>query len=401
VSCVSEGPPLSQLLLRAGLERKGVRLLDGVSPDPGAVFGRIQKAVRGRRFDAVILVGPGMVSRWARPLRLLIPRQVMFHFFPDASTLTDPLERFSVSARQGVKSKWRDLLSLADGVWARSGREAERLARCFRLDPARLEALPASWDSRAERWVAAAMARRSGLRKALSKAVAAAVLDATAAEAEELRGAVARVTGRRPGLAVLDGAGGVRALNRFLDGRAWTYALICLHPMVPSENLVRTLLEGMHVLPYAGAAVPVDFSAVRGRGGGALPVKEGLFAAAWAMQNKGNWHEVDYVSHCCCLVLRRDAWEECGRLDERFCRTEPAWTDYFLRLQQAGRPVLLAQDALARCRSRGPDPQAGVEDRDLLIEKWCKGSLKLMESLLTSLEPDGYRSVSKKIEESV
>ncbi|OGR56778.1 MAG: hypothetical protein A2X36_04255 [Elusimicrobia bacterium GWA2_69_24] len=411
VSCVTHSPPVSSQILKASLERKGVELLGEVRPDDAAFFGRIQQAVRGRHFDAAILVGPQVAGRWARPLRLLIPRQLLFCHFPNAAAVLQPIERFSASARQGVKAGWRNLLSLADGVWLSSEAERAAVQRGLSLGEGRLEVLPAASGAALGDWVRGRVRRGSAVRRSPAARVRIVGAGLSAADGAELSASVQSVTGVRSSLALLseNGEGGVvRRLNAALSRPGWDYAWVFLHPVASPGNLLRTLLEGMQVLSYAGAAVPLDAAAVKRGLEGSLPMKESLFAAAWAMRNKGSWHEVDYVSHSCCFLLRRSAWEAAGLLDERFHGAEPAWKDYFLRLQQSGRPVLLAQDALALCRGGGADsvlsgerrPAGSCEDggpmaaadRDLLVEKWCKGSLKLMESLLTSLEPEGYRS---------
>ena len=105
---------------------------------------------------------------------------------------------------------------------------------------------------------------------------------------------------------------------------------------------------------------------------------------------------MDYLTHICCILIRRQALEGAGALDERFRDLDAAWMDYCLRLQLAGTPVFLAQDALAFCKAGGPRDRSAWRlsssaDKELLIGKWSGLSLRFMESLALAAEPKGYR----------
>ncbi len=400
VSCLAELPPVSTQILQAGLASRGVRLLKETAPDAKVLGERIRGALRGRRFDAVIVAGGPTIGRWLRTLRLLIPHQALLCFIPEAEALVRSLERFSSSVRQGQRSKWRNLLSLADRIWVASRLDGARLTRAFALDPARLEAVAELPVGSSRRFFSYLSKRAIPLRSPV-RSVGVIAPRSRGREAERMRRAVEMATGRRPTLALVPGAeeGGVPALNRALAGARAEYRWIYAHPFAPSDSLLRPLLEGMRLLPYAGAVVPMDGSRVLASGPGSS-LGAGMFAAAWALKNKGDWHEIDQPPHLCCILLRRRAFEAVGLLDERFHSPAFAWADYCLRLQQAGHPVFLAADALAACLRprkaanpgrRLPAAPQHVDDRDMLIEKWCKGSLKFMESVLTSLEPEGCR----------
>ncbi len=398
IRCLAQSPPVSWRTLKAALAVNRVDLqADWVAR--GDFFDRIRNAVRERDFSAIILAGSDMVERWLQPLRMLAPHQIILCYLPDPSALLAPAGRSGAQSIQDPRTRWGRLLSFADGVWVESRAQALDLQRKgVALDAGKISAVPMRfWNARE---LSAVLAAVSKSRKTRARSIEVAALGFSRQEAVMLRRSAGKVVGRLPSLELVvpddERENGVLALNHALRKLRAESIWLCVHPFKPSENLFRTLWEGMRVLPFAGGAAPVDCA----RRPGAKPrLKDDLFAAAWAMGHKGDWHEVDHLSHFCCLVLRRRAVEAAGLLDERFLDPQYALIDYCLRLQHAGFPVYQARDALAFCQGgRGPvrsngRSRSGADDeqRELLIEKWSKGSLKLMESLVTALEPRGYR----------
>ncbi|MDX6769550.1 MAG: hypothetical protein SF051_08465, partial [Elusimicrobiota bacterium] len=142
----------------------------------------------------------------------------------------------------------------------------------------------------------------------------------------------------------------------------------------------RTLAEGLAARPYAGGAAPrTDPGAISGD-----PVRR----AVWTLHRKGDWREDDHRSPLPGVMLRLDALDAAGRLDERFDTLHAALLDLSLRLRLAGRPLFRARDAMV------PNPALAaptLADRDLLTDKWSVGALRLLESLAVAQEPPGYR----------
>ena len=350
VQCLAEAPPLSWGTLKAALAVGGVDLQADWAAPQGDFFARVRAAVRGRDFSAILVCGAGPAERWLQPLRMLVPGRPLVCHLPDPGALP-------VSGEG--RTRWKRLLSFADAVWTEEPADALRLHRAGLI----LDGGPRSVCA-VRRWtpggLAAAVDALARRRSAAGSSVSVAAPD----------------------------CGGVAGINRVLRALKSDFAWVCAHPFRPSENLLRTLREGMRVLPFAGGAVPVDCA----RKPGARPrMREDLFAAAWSLGRKGDWHEVDHLSHFCCLLLRRRAVEAAGLLDERFEDPQHALLDYCLRLQQEGWPVYQARDALVFCRQGRAAPDGAERDRELLVEKWSKGSLRLMEALATALEPRGYR----------
>jgi hypothetical protein len=361
VQCLSEAPPLSWGTLKAALAVGGVDLRSDWAAPQDDFFARVRAAVRGRDFSALIVAGAGPAERWLQPLRMLVPGRPIVCYLPDASGV--------LAAAGDGRTRWKRLLSFADAVWVEEPADALRLHRAGLILDGGPRLVCAT-----RRWTGPALAESLDTLARRRRAPAA--------------GRLPRTEGRG------SQAPGVAQLNRTLRGARCGLVWVCAHAFRPSENLFRTLWEGMAVLPFAGGAVPVDCA----RRPGARPrMREDLFAAAWALGRKGDWHEVDHLSHFCCLLLRRRAVEAAGLLDERFSDPQHALIDYCLRLQQAGWPVYQARDALVFCGERDHPRGCGVHDpaaeadRDLLVEKWSKGSLRLMEALATALEPRGYR----------
>ncbi|MBI5239760.1 MAG: hypothetical protein HY926_04750 [Elusimicrobia bacterium] len=397
VQCLAEAPPLSWGTLKAALAVGGVDLQADWAAAQGDFFARVRAAVRGREFSALLVAGAGPAQRWLQPLRMLVPGRPIVCFLPDAGAPLADAARPPEGSEHDGRTRWKRLLSFADAVWVEEPADALRLHRAGLILGGGPRAVCATrrWNGRE---LAQALDVLGRGRRTPARSVAAATLGLDRTLAGALRRGARQVAGRVSWAdEAAPASGGVAGINRVLRGLKADFLWVCAHPFRPSENLFRTLWEGMQVLPFAGGAAPVDCA----RKPGARPkLREDLFAAAWALGRKGDWHEVDHLSHFCCLLLRRRAVEAAGLLDERFLDPQYALIDYCLRLQQAGFPVYQARDALVFCgqsptparrRGAGAADPVDEEQRELLVEKWSKGSLRLMEALSTALEPQGYR----------
>ncbi|MBI3551059.1 MAG: hypothetical protein HY077_00955 [Elusimicrobia bacterium] len=386
VQCIPQAPPLSWRTLRAALAVNGVEVKADWTVPQGDFFERIRQTVRTREFSAVIVAGAEAAQQWLKPLRMLAPAQTIVCYLPEANQALGGL----ADGAQDPRTRWKRALSFADAVWVDEPGDALVLQRAGVMLGGETPAAAATgrWNARE---FAQAMSAAAKSRGAARGSVELSAPGLPRAESAALLRGAKEVAGRASASESVSSVDAVAALNCVLAGSRAEYLWLCAHSFKPSQNLFRTLWEGMRVLPFAGGAAPVDCA----RRPGAKPgVREDLFEAAWALGRKGDWHEVDHLSHFCCVLLRRRAVKAAGLLDERFLDPQYALIDYCLRLQQAGYPVYQARDALVFCRQSSRRPAQGAADddqRELLVEKWSKGSLKLMESLSTALEPRGYR----------
>ena len=111
-----------------------------------------------------------------------------------------------------------------------------------------------------------------------------------------------------------------------------------------------------------------------------------LFSEAWALKNAGQAEGVHRLTGFC-LMLRREAYERCGGLDERFGLGTYEEFDYCLRLRQAGYDLVVARDAFVRHHGhksfRGYEAMAARAraNRELFLDKWCHQALAFLDEL--------------------
>lgn len=401
LSCVSEGQPLSAHILQAGFTRKGIKMLGAAVQPPHRFRKELKRVFRSKDFDAVLVVGSKMISRWIEFIRLSVPGKRVISYVPDMDFIFGSLKALPLSARLAGRSQWRKLLNRADGVWVGTPSERLRIFRTFAPFKSALAVVPPQGSGDFQRWVSNFFSHL-GRRGRASGSMGGVLQGYSERDAAQLRRVLGSAAGKFVSIPASgsDGGDGVPALNRALRQARGSYVLLCLHPFRPEAGLFQTLREGLDSLPLAGALAPWAYSGIQRVGNGRASPKSAHFAAAFAMGRRGDWREVDYLNHACCVLLKREVVDRVGLLDERFSKASFAWMDYWLRLRQAGFYVYLGRDALALCsrRSRRRVPSIhdealpGVrEDKEMIIDKWCKGSLKFMESLLKVLEPPSFR----------
>ncbi|HVA65877.1 MAG TPA: glycosyltransferase family 2 protein [Elusimicrobiota bacterium] len=114
--------------------------------------------------------------------------------------------------------------------------------------------------------------------------------------------------------------------------------------------------------------------------------KAAAFARALAEMNSGRSTWVPLITGFCFLV-KKEAVDRIGLLDERFGLGIYEDYDYCLRLRQAGYGILMAQDVFVH-HSRHKtfehngvdDPSAAAGNRDLFIHKWCRLAMEFLDS---------------------
>ena len=372
VHCLAESPPLSTRLAEADLARRGVRLIR----PPRPLDAQVRVAFRETGFSGCVVAGAGCAERWLKTLRTTGPRLALACFLPDSARLLGRIEALPASRRALERAAWRERLSLADAVWLDAPGDLERFKEGLWPVRSALSCAPGSGEL---------PLRRTGgpLRAEVL------LMDHPTGDAAALRVAARMAFGAAPRPVAVEDA---RTFNAALRRSRAEFVLFCRHPVSPAEQVLAALAAWLRTLPYAGGMAPSTDAAARWtRGRPALGRPQ--LSALWSLKFKWAWHQVDFLTHACCLLLRRSALEAAGGMDERFRGMDAAWLDCFLRMQLAGFPLFLAQDALAFCKA-GRGLAAGSPDQDLLIAKWSCLSLRFMESLAMASEPRGYRSGS-------
>ncbi|MDE2490205.1 MAG: glycosyltransferase family 2 protein, partial [Elusimicrobia bacterium] len=109
-----------------------------------------------------------------------------------------------------------------------------------------------------------------------------------------------------------------------------------------------------------------------------------LFAQAWALKNDGIGEGVARLTGFC-FLLKREAMDRVGLLDERFGVGTYEDFDYCLRLRQAGYDLVVARDAFVR--HHGHKTFGGFEamaaraaaNRELFLDKWCRQAMTFLD----------------------
>lgn len=111
-----------------------------------------------------------------------------------------------------------------------------------------------------------------------------------------------------------------------------------------------------------------------------------FFAEAFSLKNKGWVERVNRLIGFC-LLLRREAVERVGLLDERFGLGCYEDFDYCLRLRQAGYELAVAADAFVYHHGHKsfPDEEArlshSLANRKIFIDKWCRKAMIFLDEL--------------------
>lgn len=98
-----------------------------------------------------------------------------------------------------------------------------------------------------------------------------------------------------------------------------------------------------------------------------------------------------------CFMLRREAYESVGLLDERFGTGCFEDFDYSLRLRQAGWKLKVAKDVFVWHRHHASFSghehfhSCAVRNREVFVDKWCRKALEFLDELDPCLETDPRR----------
>lgn len=121
---------------------------------------------------------------------------------------------------------------------------------------------------------------------------------------------------------------------------------------------------------------------------GARLAPEGLLAYSqgWRLRHAGVVQEVHRLAGFC-LLLKREAFERVGLLDERFFPGYYEDYDYCLRLRQAGYSLALARQVFVYHHGHRTTPDAGKwmahvrRSRKAFVDKWCRLALAFLDEL--------------------
>ncbi|MBN1824239.1 MAG: glycosyltransferase family 2 protein [Endomicrobiales bacterium] len=173
------------------------------------------------------------------------------------------------------------------------------------------------------------------------------------------------------------------------------YVLLLNNDVLLTGNWLERMIACAESDPKIGVVGPITNHAVgqqvveyyAGEGDAELQ----KYAVLHLMKNAGYWHETHRIIGFC-MLLKREVIDKVGLLDERFGPGGYEDYDYCLRIKQSGFRIMIARDVFVY-HIGGQGYQKNNLDYDklrqknigILIDKWCKRSLEIMEQLPNGL----------------
>lgn len=184
--------------------------------------------------------------------------------------------------------------------------------------------------------------------------------------------------------------GFAKAVNRGMRAARGKYLVWLNNDTLVSPRWLETMIECAERAPWVGAVGPVTNNAngLQQRIADGPYTREtfAFFADAWSLAHAGKTYPAHRLVGFCTLI-KREAVERIGYLDERFgigCYED---FDYSLRLRQAGYELAVAEEVVVHHDSHktfeklgGLDDRA-TRNREIFIDKWCRKSLDFLDSI--------------------
>jgi len=200
--------------------------------------------------------------------------------------------------------------------------------------------------------------------------------------------------------------GFARAVNAGLKAARGKYLAVVNSDVAFYEGGLQGLADCLDRDPAAGACGPVTNRTVGVQRVVLAPKVEKdpdalrVFAQAMSLRFGRDAYEVHRLVGFC-FLLRREAFESVGNLDERFGTGCFEDFDYCLRLRQAGWKLKAAKGVFVWHRHHasfgGHDHfYAWAEkNRAVFVDKWCRKALEFLDEIDPHLESDGRKLVKK------
>lgn len=186
--------------------------------------------------------------------------------------------------------------------------------------------------------------------------------------------------------------GFAKAVNQGLKKASGRYIAVVNSDIVFFQGGLQGLAACLDAEPAAGAVGPLT-NRTAGAQCVALPPKDSgngralnSFAQALRLKFAGDSFEAHRLVGFC-FMLRREALESVGLLDERFgigCYED---YDYSMRLRQAGWKLKVAKEVFVRHRLHASFNSHThcfawvVKNREVFVDKWCRKALEFLDEL--------------------
>jgi len=196
--------------------------------------------------------------------------------------------------------------------------------------------------------------------------------------------------------------GFAKAVNQGIKKASGRYVAIVNSDIVFFPGGLQGLAACLDMNPSAGAVGPftnrtsgIQIMDIRNR----KPLHPGklkIYSQALRLKFADLSQEVHRLTGFC-LMLRRQACESVGLLDERFgigCYED---LDYCLRLRQAGWKLRVARDVLvwhrehSSFKSRGDLHALVLKNREVFVDKWCRKALEFLDEIDSNLKTPAPR----------
>ena len=397
---VPAGPSAAE---QAGLRALGPAASLAAAASESATLARCREALDARHYAAVLVVDDASTRAALEPLKSHAKSPVVLVALGRAEELERPrapLHGDGFSARRSAREHAARQACAADEIWAFGGGEASigRFARRPRCEAAWMTSrLLALGQPRARRGLASIIVPCfNGL--AYTKECLEAVASRTKAPHEVIVVDNGSADGtaawaRRFGARVIrneKNLGFAKAVNQGMRAAKGRYLVWLNNDVVVTPGWLERLIDCADRAPWIGAVGPCTNETVGFQRVEAPAFKQprdlAVFSEAWALRHAGQAQGVHRLTGFC-LMVKREAVDRVGYLDERFGVGTYEEFDYCLRLRQAGYDLAVARDAFVfhhghkTFRSFAAMAEQARVNREVFLDKWCHQALGFLDEL--------------------
>ncbi len=400
VDVLAAGPSAAE---QAALRSLGPRVALAFPASEAALLARCREALAARDYAAAVLIDDPRTRAALEPLKSFSKKPVVLAMLDRRPGFERPraaLDGDGFLARRRAREAAARQACAADEIWAFGGPRADagRFSRRPRCDAgwmsARLRAVGRPRPPRGLSTIIVPCFNGLAYTKECLEAVAAhtktahevIVVDNSSSDgtAAWARRAGARVIRNESNL------GFAKAINQGMRAARGKYIVWLNNDVVVTPGWLERLIDCAERAPWIAAVGPctnetVGFQRVEAPSF-KTPRDLAMFSQAWALKHAGQAEGVHRLTGFC-LMIKREALDRVGYLDERFGLGTYEEFDYCLRLRQAGCDVVVARDVFVL--HHGHKTFQGFEamaerakiNREIFLDKWCQQALGFLDEL--------------------
>lgn len=386
----------------AALKALGPRAGLALPRSEAALLARCREALSAKEYAAAVLVDDPSTRAALQPLKGFSKRPLVLALLGRAEGLERPraaLDGDGFSARRRSREAAARQACAADEIWAFGGGTADigRFARRPRCEAAwmtgRLRALGRPTPPRGLTSIIVPCFNGLAYTKQCLESVAAhtkARHEVIVVDNGSTDGTTAYARARARVVRNETNLGFAKAINQGMRAARGRYLVWLNNDVVVTPGWLERLIECADRAPWIAAVGPCTNETVGFQRVEAPALKRprdlAMFSQAWALRHAGQAQGVHRLTGFC-LLLKREAVDRVGFLDERFGVGTYEEFDYCLRLRQAGYDLAVARDAFVlhhghkTFRSFAAMAEQARRNREIFLDKWCHQALGFLDEL--------------------